>query len=261
VTAPDDGNDHQRDGMPAGNAVRVGDRVYRPAGWWTPAVHALLEHLQANGFRYAPQVLGVDDQGREMLSYIPGRSGREGWAAIVEDRGLVSFARLLRDYHDTVRGYRLPAGTVWACSEAPLGAGELICHGDFGPWNLVWQGSQPVGILDWDMAGPGPPIDDVAYALEYSIPFRDDQTAVRWLAYQRPPDRRRRIEVFADAYGLTTTAGLVEQVARRQRLDLDRVRALAQRGLQPQASWVADGLLDELAARVAWTEQHHALFE
>jgi aminoglycoside phosphotransferase (APT) family kinase protein len=261
MNAPGDGNDQQRSGMPAHRVVRVGQRVYRPAGWWTPAVHALLRHLQTHGFRYAPRVLGVDDQGREILTHIPGRSGRDGWAAIVANHGLASFARLLRDYHDAVRGFRPPADAVWACTDAPLGAGELICHGDFGPWNVVWRGRRPVGILDWDLAGPAPPIDDVAYALGYSVPFRDDRTALRWLAYDQPPDRRHRIEVFADAYGLPTTVGLVDQVARRQRLDLVRVRALAQRGLQPQASWVAGGFLDELAARAAWTEQHRALFE
>jgi Phosphotransferase enzyme family len=188
--------------------------VYRPTGWWTSAVHALLRYLQDSGFSYAPRVLGVDGQGHEILTHIPGRSGREGWAAIVTDRGLASFARLLRAYHDAVRSFRPPVGAVCACTDAPLGAGELMCHGDFGPWNVVWQGQQPVGILDWDLAGPGPPMDDVAYALSYSIPFRDDQTALRWLAYNHPPGRRHRIEVFADAYGLPTTAGLVDQVAR-----------------------------------------------
>ncbi|MEU4625882.1 phosphotransferase [Actinoplanes sp. NPDC023801] len=52
--------------------------------------------------------------------------------------------------------------------------GDLVCHGDFGPWNLVWHGNRPVGILDWDYAWPHPPIHDVAYALEYVTPLRDD---------------------------------------------------------------------------------------
>ena len=38
-------------------------------------------------------------------------------------------------------------------------------------------------------------------------------------------------------------------------------RALARRELQSQASWVAAGFLDELAARSEWTEHHHRLFE
>jgi hypothetical protein len=58
--------------------VRVGDTVHRPVQPWTPATHELLRHLEAVGFRYAPRVLGFDEHGREILSYIPGDSGPEG---------------------------------------------------------------------------------------------------------------------------------------------------------------------------------------
>ncbi|MEU1283126.1 hypothetical protein [Kitasatospora sp. NPDC005856] len=53
--------------------VRVGDTVRRPAGPWTPAVHALLEHLHAVGFRAVPRPLGLDGQGREVLGLRTGR--------------------------------------------------------------------------------------------------------------------------------------------------------------------------------------------
>jgi len=52
--------------------AKVGDTVRRNAGPWTPAVHALLRHLEAVGFDGAPRVLGIDGQGREVLSYVPG---------------------------------------------------------------------------------------------------------------------------------------------------------------------------------------------
>jgi hypothetical protein len=110
------------------------------------------------------------------------------------------------------------------------------------------------------MAYPGDPLDDVAYALEYVTPFRDDAQAIRWQGFTAPPDRYQRIEIFADEYGLPTVDGLVEAVIRRQRTTISTVRLLAERGLQPQRQWVADGFLDELAARVHWTEQNHALF-
>ena len=41
--------------------VRVGDTVRRNVGPWTPAVHALLRHLEYVGFTGAPRVLGIDD--------------------------------------------------------------------------------------------------------------------------------------------------------------------------------------------------------
>ena len=241
--------------------VRHGERVYRASGWWTPAVHGLLRHLERAGFGRAPRPLGVTGDGREVLSYIPGDSGVAGWAAVASEVGLRRFARLLRAYHRAVRAYVPPPDAEWACARGAPQPGELICHGDFGPWNVVWRRGRPVGVLDWDFAGPGPALDDVAYALEYSVPFRDDESAVRWLAYERPPDRRRRMALFATAYGLRDTDGLAGRVARRQRLDIERVRGLAGRGLEPQAGWVARGLLDELAARAAWTEANRALFE
>jgi hypothetical protein len=57
--------------MTAG-VVRVGDTVRRPAGPWTPAVHALLDHLHQVGFEGAPRALGVDERGREILTFVPG---------------------------------------------------------------------------------------------------------------------------------------------------------------------------------------------
>ena len=52
--------------------VRIGETVHRPAGSWTPTVHALLCHIRARGFHLAPEPLGVDARGREVLSYLDG---------------------------------------------------------------------------------------------------------------------------------------------------------------------------------------------
>src|SRR5438046_5883406 len=52
--------------------VRIGDTVHRPTGPWTPTIHAYLRHLRAAGFTASPEVLGIDEKGREVLTYIPG---------------------------------------------------------------------------------------------------------------------------------------------------------------------------------------------
>ena len=54
------------------SVVRVGDTVRRGTGPWTPTVHALLRHLERVGFEGAPRVLGIDERGREVLSFVPG---------------------------------------------------------------------------------------------------------------------------------------------------------------------------------------------
>jgi hypothetical protein len=237
----------------------IDDRVYRPAGWWTPTVHALLTHLHKVGFTRVPRPLGVVD-GQEVLGFISGDSGAAGWERVVPEAGLRALARLLREYHQAVAGFVAPAEASWALAEGPARAGQVICHGDFGPWNVVWDGLVPIGLVDFDFAQPGDALDDVAYALEYVAPFRGDAHAMRWHGFDAPPNRARRISVFAEEYGLATVDGLVEAVIRRQEMDGMYVRALAERGLEPQRTWVAHGFCDELAARVQWSRDNRALF-
>jgi hypothetical protein len=237
----------------------VGDQVYRPAGWWTPTVHALLNHLHDVGFTRVPKPWGVVD-GREVLGFIPGDSGADGWRRVVPEAGLRAMARLLRDYHEAVAGFVAPPDARWALADGPAGAGQVVCHGDVGPWNVVWDGLAPVGLVDFDLAQPGAALDDVAYALEYTAPFRDDVQAMRWQGFDAPPDRARRVEVFAEEYGLSTVDGLVDAVTRRQETTTVRVRALADLGLEPQRTWVAEGFCDELAARVQWSKDNRARF-
>lgn len=89
---------------------RVGDTVRRSVGPWTPAVHTLLRHLESVGFDGAPRVLGIDDQGREILTFIP---GEEGWNNPWSDEALIQAAQLIRRYHDAVRdGVAVQAGLV-----------------------------------------------------------------------------------------------------------------------------------------------------
>ena len=53
-------------------AVRIGDRVHRDAGPWTATIHRLLRHLHANGVEWVPQPIGLDDDGREIVTFLPG---------------------------------------------------------------------------------------------------------------------------------------------------------------------------------------------
>ncbi len=244
---------------------RVGDTIRRPVSAWTPAVHALLRHLEAVDFPYSPRVLGFDQDGREVLTYVEGESGQSGWSKVVSDDGLRSVAHLLRDYHRAIAGWRRDPDLVWSSGiqepgTDPANPDDIVCHGDFGPWNLVWHGGRPVGILDWDLAYPAPPRCDVVYALEYLAPFRSNAECVASLGYPAPPDRPHRVEVFAEAYGLASTVDLVDDVIRTQRETFCTVQHMAAEGLEPQASWVDRGYLRVLQQRIRWSEHLRRLF-
>jgi Phosphotransferase enzyme family len=240
--------------------VRDGDTVRRPTFPWTPAVHALLRHLEAVGFPYAPRVVGIED-GQEVLTYLHGESGEQGWPRIVDESGLRSAAFLLRAYHEAVADWRPDDSLIWAAGTMGTGEpGELICHGDYGPWNLVWQGNRPIGIIDWDYAHPAPARKDLTYALEYVVPFRSDAEALDWMRHPCPPDRRRRMEIFLTAYGLRSADGLVDEVIQTQRASLHTVRMLADNGIEPQATWARRGQLTVLERRIRWVEDNRELF-
>jgi hypothetical protein len=72
-------------------------------------VHALLEHLRSNGFRRTPRPLGLDDQGREVLTYAEGLVVHPDHTKTMEpDAALTRVARLIRDFHDAVAGFEPP---------------------------------------------------------------------------------------------------------------------------------------------------------
>jgi len=182
-------------------AVRkVGNTVRRGAGPWTPAVHALLRHLEKVGFDGAPRVLGADEQGREILAYVPGEVPESATPEVVTERALDEVGRLLRRYHRAVSGFELPTGLRWH-HQTRAGERTIVCHNDIAPKNTVFRGGRPVAFLDWDLASPGPPAWDLAHAAWQFVPLSDDPGCAGH-GWPVPPDRASRLRVLCDGYGL-----------------------------------------------------------
>jgi hypothetical protein len=239
----------------------VDDLVLRPVRPWTTTIHALLEHLRREGLASVPEPVGIEG-GVEAVRLIPGDSGAEAWQHQVDEEGVRSAARLLRDIHDASRGFAAADHATWAIPPRP--GADVVCHGDPGPWNMVWDGPRAIGLIDWDLAHPAPAMGDVAYALEHFTPFRSDEVACDpsdGHRFPAPPDRRARLSAFASAYGLDSTTGLVDRVIDRQAASITHVQDLAERQIQPQRSWVEEGYLDDLRGRLRWSREHRHLFE
>ncbi|EYR64309.1 kinase [Actinotalea ferrariae CF5-4] len=145
--------------------VRIGDTVRKPAGRHTPAVHALLTHLAEVGFRHAPRSHGVDDDGRHVLEWVPGRMAHPAGPPV----DAAAVGRLLRALHDALDGWTAPADAVWDCP-VPTDGEDLVVHNDVAPWNLVLAEDRMV-LIDWDASAPGTRGWDLAYAAHGFVPL------------------------------------------------------------------------------------------
>ncbi|RKN09810.1 aminoglycoside phosphotransferase family protein [Streptomyces radicis] len=231
--------------MTGGNAsagvVRVGDTVRRPAGPWTPAVHAVLDHLRAVGYRAAPRALGLDERGREVLTFAPGATvWPERFALLDPEDRLVHVARLIREFHDAMAAFTPPPDARWQVLMPAPGEPELIVHHDLAPWNLVLdEATDAWTFIDWDMVGPGTRLWDLAYAARGFVPL----TGVPGLGREEGAEAAR-LRRFVDAYGLAGEAerrALVPLIAARSRAMHDFLRAGREQGREPWATLWREG--------------------
>jgi hypothetical protein len=192
----------------AGLVTRVGDTVRRPLRQTSAATKALLDHLERVGFDAAPRYLGVDDLGREVLSFIPGEvaiTPYPDWA--LTDEALISVAQLLRRYHEAVASFD-PNGHRWPHPLPRHFDKGLVSHNDPNLDNVIFQNGRAVALIDFDLASPGSTAWDLACSARLWAPLRDRRDIPR----QVQGDALRRLALFADAYGASkeTRAELVE---------------------------------------------------
>jgi Ser/Thr protein kinase RdoA (MazF antagonist) len=152
--------------------VRVGGTVRRAAGPWTPTIHAFMRHLRASGFARIPEPRGIDDRGREIISLLPGAPATYPLPDFTRtDATLTAVARTLRAFHDASAGFTPPRGARWRWpARAPA---EVVCHNDFAPYNLMFERGRLTGVIDLDLASPGPRAWDMGYAAYRFVALTD----------------------------------------------------------------------------------------
>ena len=233
-----------------GQVMRAGDTVRRPQHPTSPATHALLRHLADVGFAGAPRFLGMDERGREVLSYVPGTAitpPYPTWA--LTDDALVSVADLLRAYHGAVSTFDASPYTWPASPPAPF-AGELISHNDVNLDNVVFREERAVALIDFDLASPGCRVWDVACAARLWAPLRpeadiDDTRRGRAIA---------RLRLFVDSYGLARTdrERLLAAVRENHEWCYDIVGTAAANGHAGFSDYCASGALERATRTREW---------
>jgi hypothetical protein len=233
--------------------VRVDDTVRRPLSDRAYAVHALLLHFESVGFDGAPRYLGVDERGREVLSYVEGAPAQA--PAPAGDEVVAELGRLLRRMHDAQVGFALPVGVAWPTLPVEPTPDSVVCHNDLFWPNVIFRDGRPVALIDWDLAAPAPRLYDLASAANYWVPLQPEEQAAEWGLPTRA--RGSRLRLLCDAYGLVSADRLVllDVVSHLNELGYEAHRTLG--GVERRPGWREmweAGSGRRILARVAWFE-------
>jgi thiamine kinase-like enzyme len=114
-----------------------------------------------------------------------------------------------------------PAGTVpWHSGAQSLGPDQIVCHHDIAPYNVVVREGSLVGIIDWDLIGPGTTGSELAFVAWQWVPLQHPSIA-RLFGWRRQPDLGRRLRIVLDGYGLADRHGFIDEVIARVQRNRD----------------------------------------
>ena len=160
--------------------VRRGDHVLRPCCPNAAFAHAVLRWLEGKGVDAAPRYIGLAEDGREITSFLEGVA--PGDLGHFDDAQLAKAGSIMKELHAALADF---PGCL---------AGQTVCHNDLSPCNFMFRDGLPYAVFDWDAAGIGDPLGDLAYA------------AWMWCDIGNPDnsaaDVGRMIKIMLDSYGL-----------------------------------------------------------
>lgn len=231
--------------------VRRGEEVRRTRSPWWRASEAVLSHLEQVGFGHAPRVLGHDGE-IERLSFIEGGSAPASLDGFRADDTVISVGKLIRSYHEAMRGFVMPDGIGWPTMIGVPPSDGTICHNDVAPWNIVFRYRQPVALIDWDLVAPGTRAWDLAYAAWRFAPLYPDEE------YGSPAERLRRISLLLDSYELPRIerAGFIETIRDRMYTSYETVEVWGKRGLPGFAKLYRENRHRDAIEHIHWLETY-----
>ena len=234
-----------------GNAThrvtRAGATVRKPWTEASPSVAAYMTALRLAGID-VPEHLGQDEQGRQVLEFIPGRLAMHSESLTPNE--LARVGALVRAIHDVSATYRPAVDAVWQTAIVARGT-DLVCHNDLAPWNLI-VGDRWV-FIDWDSAAPSTRLWDVAYAA---------QTFTLSNPTEEPEHAAINLAAFVDGYNAdySLRVDLPAALHRRVMAMYDLLESSHRSGTEPWASMFSSGHGDHWRAVTEYVARHQEMW-
>lgn len=249
-------NEQYLDGGREGKIRKQDNRVYRPANPWTKEVHSFLKYLTKTGMKNIPYPYEITETGEEVLSYVGGTAYNYPLPMILRtDEAIQEAARLLKHYHELGASYitSLTGKEEWMLP--PVEPIEVMCHGDYAPYNVTIIDGKPAGIIDFDTLHPGPVLWDVAYAVYRWVPFTSRENPDH---YDEIEEQVRKAKVFMDAYGasLQERQALPDMMVTRLESLLAYMQGQAQAGNEDFEKNLEDGHAKLYAQDVIYVKEN-----
>jgi hypothetical protein len=220
---------------------------------YTGAIHALLLHLEDVGFKGAPRSFGWDDQGRHLVEFVAGTRADHPSAP---DEALDPWriGRFMHDMHDALESFEPPDYALWFDGLPPPG-GDLIVHQDIAPSNIVVKSDGTLAAIDWDAAGPGTRLWDLAYAAHSFAPLYQAEADIA--------DASRRLRGLVDGYGLDDAVRkqLVPLLSMRSQRMYDYLNKMRATGVSPWTDLWDRGIGTVWQADAQWIRDHSDVWE
>lgn len=233
-------------GNASGGVVRIGSTVRKRWSASTPSVLEYMTAVRSAGVD-VPAVFGRDDQGRQVIEFIPGRLAMESDPLSRSD--LSQVGAMVRAIHDASAAFVPAEKAIWETAIAAPDS-DLVCHNDLAPWNLI-IGERWV-FIDWDASAPSTRLWDLAYAAQ----------AFTLGPHQTPERAAQGLSAFVDGYGADRELrdALPEALYQRAQAMRDLLMRSHRVGREPWASMFVEGHGDHWRAATDFAGSHRDLW-
>ena len=204
--------------------VQIGNTVHRRILGGT-TLHSYLQYLEKSGMDGVPRFLGLDELGREILSYLPGKTQGNGiplgHACLASDQTIVDAARFMRKLHDVSAGFVCEAlKQNWINPDYPHENCDTICHNEAAVWNFVFNDERITGLIDFDQASAGTRIWDLTMSVYGTVHLLPWVSGESYEASKHAAERKRKVKLYFDSYGMDCPPYFMELVYQRIKIGI-----------------------------------------